>query len=150
MVNICSRFFLQLHDLCEKYKSNPNSKPANTKKRSPPREIHEDSGSDSEETPLKPTKVKRKMYDPLKEDPNAPKKPIIQAYLLYYTEVRAERQKEHPELKNVELTKIIAKEWNDLSKERKMVSPYAIDNSSVIKSRPLTIKRNMTWSLKHI
>jgi len=65
--------------------------------------------------------VKKKIHDPLKEDPNAPKKPIIQAYLMFYTEVRAQRQKENPDVQNKDLTKIIADEWNKLTKEQRAV-----------------------------
>ena len=67
-------------------------------------------------------KLKKKVYDPLKSDPNAPKKPIIQGYLLYYTDVRALRQKEHSDLPNKELTRMIAEEWNNLPKDKKAVS----------------------------
>jgi len=67
-------------------------------------------------------KVKKKIYDPLKEDPNAPKKPIIQGYLLYYTDVRSQKQKENPTLQNKDLTKVIADDWNKLSKEKRI--PY--------------------------
>lgn len=68
----------------------------------------------------KPTK--KKIYDPLKGDPNAPKKPIIQAYLMYYSDIRSQTQKEHPDLPNKDLTKIIADEWNSMPKDKRAVS----------------------------
>jgi len=61
------------------------------------------------------------VHDPLKEDPNAPKKPVMQGYLLYYTEARGEKQKQNPNLPNTELTKLIAEDWRQLSKEKKEV-----------------------------
>lgn len=66
-------------------------------------------------------KPKKKIFDPLKTDPNAPKKPIIQGYLLYYTDVRTQRQKENPNLANQDLTKMIAEEWNKLPKDKRTV-----------------------------
>ncbi len=66
-------------------------------------------------------KPKKKIIDPLKSDPNAPKKPIIQGYLMYYTDVRSSTQKENPTLQNKDLTKIIANDWNKLSKEKRAV-----------------------------
>jgi len=67
-------------------------------------------------------KPKKKIIDPLKSDPNAPKKPIIQAYLLFYSDVRTKRHEQNPLLANMDLTKVIAEEWNKLSKEQRKVS----------------------------
>jgi HMG (high mobility group) box len=119
LINVCSKFFLQLHDICEKNKPHANSKQTLVRKRSP---LRAESDSEPEGAPVKAKRQKKKYVDPLKEDPNAPKKPITQAYLLYYTDVRAERQRENPDLKNQDLTRVIGREWNDLTKERKMVN----------------------------
>jgi len=102
MLGVCSQFFKQLQETCDKFKTGST---------------HTDGGSGGTQA----KKPKKKMYDPLKEDPNAPKKPIIQAYLLYYTDVRAQRQIDHPKLQNKDITKIIADEWNKLPKDKKEV-----------------------------
>ncbi len=102
MLDICSRFFKELHGTCEKYKVGGN--------------YVEDQDDKS-----KAKKPKKKVNDPLKDDPNAPKKPIIQGYLLYYTEVRPTKQKENPQLPNPDLTKLIAEDWNKLPKNLKEV-----------------------------
>jgi len=103
-VSICSNFFGQLHQTCEKHKAALGGKYPSA------------SGDHGEQ------KVKKKIIDPLKSDPNAPKKPIIQGYLLYYTDVRSQRQKDHPTKPNTDLTRIIAEEWNKLTKEKR--TPY--------------------------
>ena len=69
-------------------------------------------------------KSRKKANNPLKNDPNAPKKPILQGYLLYFSEVRPIRQKDYPNLTNQDLTKLIADEWNNLGRDRKDVTYY--------------------------
>jgi len=105
MLDICSKFFKELHGTCEKYKTGGTY-------------VADQDGGSSVKKP------KKKIHDPLKEDPNAPKKPIIQGYLLYYTEVRPQKQKENPSLPNPDLTKLIAEDWNKLPKNLK--EPYEI------------------------
>jgi len=100
MLDICSKFFKQLQESADKFKSSSN---------------HAQGGTDDKIV----KKPKKKLHDPLKEDPNAPKKPIIQPYLLYYSDVRAQRQIDHPKLQNKDITKIIADEWNKLAKDKK-------------------------------
>jgi len=108
-LNSFSKIFGQLHEQCEKYKSSFRAGSLKF--------IADYSANDSE---IK--KPKKKIIDPLKSDPNAPKKPIIQAYLIFYTDVRNQRQKENPLLANMDLTKVIADEWNKLTKEQR--KPY--------------------------
>ena len=102
MLDVCSKYFKQLSDVCNKYQNSSNK--------------HDDSDDGK-----KVKKPKKKVNDPLKDDPNAPKKPIIQGYLLFYTEVRAAKQKENPNLPNTELTKLIADDWKKLPKDKKEV-----------------------------
>jgi len=105
----CSKLFGQLHEMCEKQKNN----------------FKAGSGSFSSFSNLNDSdikKPKKKIIDPLKSDPNAPKKPIIQAYLLFYSDVRTKRHEQNPLLANMDLTKVIAEEWNKLSKEQR--KPY--------------------------
>jgi len=103
-----SKLFGQLHEMCEKHKGN----------------FKAGSGTfsllNANDSDIK--KPKKKIVDPLKSDPNAPKKPIIQAYLMYYRDVRTKRHEENPLLANMDLTKVIAEEWNKLTKEQR--KPY--------------------------
>jgi len=99
-----------MHETCEKHKAALGGKYTSTT-----------SGQSGDKKP------KKKIIDPLKSDPNAPKKPIIQGYLLYYTDVRSQKQKENPTLQNKDLTKIIADDWNKLSKEKRAVRIVVLD-----------------------
>jgi len=101
-LEVCSKFFTQLQETCEKHRTGR--------------------GGGSKGHHVEEKKVKKKIFDPLKGAPNAPKKPIIQAYLLYYTEVRSQKQQDNPNVQNKDLTKIIADEWNKLTREKK--TPY--------------------------
>lgn len=105
MLGTCSKFFKQLQETCDKFRD-PSHKP--------------DSSNTHEHK--KPSKPKKKTVDPLKNDPSAPKKPVTQAYLLYYTEVRNQKHLDHPKLTNQEITKVIANEWNQLPQNKKGVS----------------------------
>jgi len=135
MLDICSRFFKELHGTCEKYKVGG-------------------SYAEDQDDKSKAKKPKKKANDPLKDDPNAPKKPIIQGYLLYYTEVRPQKQKENPQLPNPDLTKLIAEDWNKLPKAQKEVKLYfpihLKSMISLMKSRQELIKLNMKRIWKNI
>ncbi len=52
----------------------------------------------------------------------APKKPV-NAYLIYCQQTRNEILNEHPEISHQELTKLLAKSWNQLKPEQKQVGP---------------------------
>ena len=117
LVAVSSRYFKEMHETCERFKSKIGSKPQTPVKVKAPRKRSTDSDSDR-----KPQKRKyKKRFDPLRDDPYAPKKPIMQGYLLYFTEQRKIKQREHPELSNKELTKAIGLEWNELPREQKLV-----------------------------
>jgi len=96
-----SRYSKQLHDVCEKYKSSSYHGGDNVQ----------------EQKPKRP--AKKKVNDPLKDDPNAPKKPVMQGYLLYYTEVRGDKEKYPQNLTNQDITKMIAEAWNKLPKDKR-------------------------------
>jgi len=107
-----SKIFLEFHQACEKNKKGVNGSFISTPRKGSVGSINHDSDI---------KKPKKKIVDPLKLDPNAPKKPIIQAYLMYYTDVRAQRQLDYPAMANKDITKIIADEWNNLPPEKKQI-----------------------------
>lgn len=117
-VNILSKFFKELHDTCEKYKQGPAKAKPQPK---PEEKSSESSDTEEESKPLqKPTKkVRAKAVDPLKIAKGAPKKPIIQGYLLYFTEVRQNRQESNKDLKTKDITRLIGQEWKNMPAEKR-------------------------------
>mmetsp|Transcript_26789 Transcript_26789/g.23731 ORF Transcript_26789/g.23731 Transcript_26789/m.23731 type:complete len:218 (-) Transcript_26789:77-730(-) len=120
MLLLASSFFADLHSICQKY-----TKAGFGKYKSLSKPHHSKHGYDSDDE--KPKKAKKKTMNPLKDDPDAPKRPIIQGYLLYYKDIRQEKKEQHPDLNNMDLTRVIGQEWNDLPKEKKM--KYEIEAS---------------------
>lgn len=70
--------------------------------------------ADSEEEDDKKSKKKKKE----ERDPNAPKR-NLSSYMLYSQSVRPDTVKEHPELKAVDVAKLIGQKWNALSEKEK-------------------------------
>jgi hypothetical protein len=117
VIGTCSKLFKELYETCEKFKGQIGTQKKPTKK--------QNKSGDSDEEETKTTKKsKKKGKDPLKDDPNAPARPIMQAYLLYFTEVRPARQAQNPTLQNQELTRLIGQEWTGLSKDKKAVAYF--------------------------
>ena len=118
---VCSKYFREMQDICGKYKNKQKTQET-IKDLSPPKrltiskdpetkQIEPKEKKKIEESPREEKKKgKEKSKDPLKDDPNAPKKGITQPYLIYFTDVRLERQAQHQDLKSKELTKIIGQE----------------------------------------
>ena len=77
MIGVCSRYFKELHELCERYKSDSSKK---TKKR-----------SNKTENGEQESKGKA-----VKKDKDAPKKPTTNVYMLYCNERRKELLQDRP------------------------------------------------------
>jgi transcriptional regulator HMO1 len=63
--------------------------------------------------------LKKKRERKLK-DPNAPKGPAS-AYILFQNDIRAAYKKEHPEMTNKELLRLIGDQWKALEEDKKDV-----------------------------
>lgn len=78
IVGICSKFFNEMNQICAKYSTKKSKKPK--------------AGSDEEEK-----KPRSRPKKPKKDvDPNAPKKPTANAYLLYCNDRRPHLLEERP------------------------------------------------------
>lgn len=71
------------------------------------------STSTTKETPEKKKKAEK--------DPNAPKR-NLSSYMLYSQAVRNDTVKQHPNMKAVDVAKLIGEKWNNLSEKEK--APY--------------------------
>ena len=102
MADRCADFFKHLSEFCRGY----------TK-------LHNDKSGAGEH------KSDKKKKDKNNVDPNLPKKPLT-AYLLYFQEKKPQFVEKYPDLTLSALTKLIAKDWNELPQETKRVTFRAI------------------------
>eukprot|EP01016_Furgasonia_blochmanni_P049713 TRINITY_DN7580_c0_g1_i12.p1 TRINITY_DN7580_c0_g1~~TRINITY_DN7580_c0_g1_i12.p1 ORF type:complete len:264 (+),score=108.76 TRINITY_DN7580_c0_g1_i12:118-909(+) len=93
LANVCSGFFLEMHNVCEKFLGK--------------RKASDDDKSKKTNTNAKPKKPAKPV------DPNKPKKPPT-AFLLYYKQQRDQTMKEYQGIPPTEVTKIIGKLWRGL------------------------------------
>lgn len=63
---------------------------------------------------------KKKKRERKLKDPNAPKGPAS-AYILFQNDIRAAYKKEHPEMTNKELLRLIGDQWKGLDEGKKEV-----------------------------
>jgi len=63
---------------------------------------------------------KKKKRERKFKDPNAPKGPAS-AYILFQNDIRAAYKKEHPEMTNKELLRLIGDQWKALDEGKKAV-----------------------------
>jgi hypothetical protein len=78
---------------------------------------------------------KRKREKRVK-DPNAPKGPAS-AYILFQNDIRSAYKKEHPDMSNKELLRLIGDQWKTLSEDKKDVracQAYVHDRYSSVSS----------------
>ncbi|KAL4455744.1 hypothetical protein ABPG74_003154 [Tetrahymena malaccensis] len=114
----CSLFFKEMHELCDAY---------------------------SQQVPLK-KKTGNKSGVPKNseiKDPDMPKKPST-AYILYFKNRKEKFLQQYPNFGITEITKLIAKEWSELSREKQI--PFLRDAE---KAKLDYIERMKEYASKH-
>ena len=91
MATRCADFFKHLSEFCRGYAKHQNDKSAGGEQR-----------------------TDKKKKDKHSTDPNLPKKPLT-AYLMYFQEKKPQFAEKYPDLTLSALTKLIAKDWNELT-----------------------------------
>lgn len=70
------------------------------------------------------------MFQKVKKDPNAPKRPVS-GYMLWLNDVRSQLKEDNPGLKITELSKVAGQKWRSLSSSVKAVNDHFVSFSFI-------------------